>query len=60
MASYYAAKAYRVGDVVRVAGIEGVVREITPTSIVLDSADGQVHLPARKYCDEVSVVLRSD
>ena len=30
MASYYAAKAYRIGDVVRVAGIEGVVREITP------------------------------
>jgi len=60
MASYYAAQAYRIGDVVRVAGIEGVVREITPTSIVLDSADGQVHLPARKYCDEVSVVLRRD
>ena len=60
MASYYAAQAYRVGDVVRVAGIEGVVREITPTSIVLDAADGQVHLPARKYCDEVSIVLRRD
>ena len=59
MASYYAAKAYRVGDVVRVAGIEGTVREINPTSIVLDAVDGQVHLPARKYCDEVSVVLRN-
>ena len=59
MASYYAARAYEVGDVVRVAGIEGTVREINPTSIVLDAADGQVHLPARKYCDEVSVVLRS-
>ena len=58
MASYYAAQAYRVGDVVRVAGIEGIVREIRPTSIVLDTADGQVHLPARKYCDDVSVVLR--
>lgn len=58
MASYYAAQAYRIGDVVRVAGIEGIVREIRPTSIVLDTADGQVHLPARKYCDDVSVVLR--
>ena len=60
MASYYAAKAYRIGDVVRVAGVEGTVREINPTSIVLDAADGEVHLPARKYCDEVSVVLRSE
>ena len=57
MASYYAAQAYRIGDTVRVAGIEGIVREIRPTSIVLDTADGQVHLPAKKYCDDISVVL---
>ena len=58
MASYYASQAYRVGDVVRVADIEGTVQEIRSTSIVLDTADGQVHLPARKYCDDISVVLR--
>ena len=60
MSSYYAAKAYKIGDVIRVAGIEGTVREITPTTIVLDGADGEVHLPARKYCDEISVVVRGE
>lgn len=60
MSSYYAAKAYKIGDVVRIAGIEGAVREISPTTIVLDGADGEVHLPAKKYCDEISVVVRRD
>ena len=60
MSSYYAAKAFRVGDVVRVAGVEGTVREINPTSIVLDCEEGKVHLPARKYCEEVSIILRRD
>ncbi len=60
LASYYAAKAYRIGDTVQVAGIKGIVREITPTTIVLDAADGQIHLPARKYCDDISVVVGSD
>ena len=60
MASYYAAQVYRIGDVVRVADIEGVVREIRPVCIVLDTADGQVHLPARKYCDDMSIVSRKE
>ena len=58
MGSYYAAKAYRVGDFVRLGGVEGTVREINPTSIVLDSDEGQLHVPARKYCDEISLVRR--
>ena len=60
MASYYAAKAFILGDRVRIAGIEGTVQEIRPTTIILEGEDGQLHLPARKYCDEVSLVLRND
>lgn len=60
MASYYAAQVYRVGDVVRVGDIEGTVREIRTVCIVLDTADGQVHLPARKYCDDISIVSRKE
>ena len=57
MASHYAAKAYRVGDVVRIAGIEGTVRAINASSIVLDGPEGQVHLPARLYSEQVSVIV---
>lgn len=57
MASYYASKTLSVGDTVRIAGIKGTVREITSTSIVIDAAEDRVYLPARKYCDEVSVLI---
>ncbi|MDE2757106.1 MAG: mechanosensitive ion channel [Acidobacteriota bacterium] len=57
MASYYASKTLSAGDTVRIAGIEGTVREITSTSIVIDAAEDRVYLPARKYCDEVSVLI---
>ena len=57
MASYYASKAFSAGDAVRIADIEGTIREITSTSIVIDAAEDRVYLPARKYCDEVSVLI---
>jgi small-conductance mechanosensitive channel len=58
MGSYHAAKAYRIGDFVRIAGYEGTVREINPASIVLDSPDGEVHVPAKTFGDQVSIVQR--
>ena len=60
MASHYASKALSVGDLVRVGKTEGTVREVTPTSIVIDVGADRVHLPARKYCDEPIVVVGSD
>jgi small-conductance mechanosensitive channel len=59
MASHYVAKAYRVGDLVRVADMEGTVKEIKPTTIVLESAEGEIHVPTKLYCDRISIVLRS-
>lgn len=60
MASHYASKVLSVGDQVRVGEAEGNVREITPTSIVIDAGADRIHLPARKYCDEPLVVVGGD
>lgn len=57
MASYYASKALGVGTVARVGDTTGIVREITATSIVLEAGGDRIHVPARKYCDEVCVVV---
>ncbi len=57
MAAHYAAKDLRIGQVVRLAGTEGILREICATSIVLDVGEDRVHLPARKYCEEACAVL---
>ena len=57
MASHYASKAFAAGDAVRIGEIQGTIREITSTSIILDVDGDRVHLPAKKYCDEVCVLI---
>ena len=56
LASHYAARAFRVGDVVRLGEIEGTVSRIGTTSIVLEVNGDAVHVPARAFCDQASVV----
>ena len=57
LASYYASKAFAIGDAVRVGDVEGIVREIGATSIVIEAGGDRVHLPAKKYCDEICVLV---
>lgn len=38
---------YQPGDTIRIAGHEGQIVELTDCGVVLDTADGRVHLPAR-------------
>jgi small-conductance mechanosensitive channel len=55
--AHYLRQAFRVGERVRVAGFEGRIVEVTPTSLVLDTAEGRVSLPGRVYHDEPIVLL---
>jgi len=55
--AFYLGQAMRVGQRVRVAGHEGRIVDLTPTSLVLETADGRVLLPGRVYHDEAIVVL---
>ena len=57
LAANYASKALVAGDTVRIGGIQGTVREITSTSIVIDADGDRVYLPARKYCDEACMLI---
>jgi small-conductance mechanosensitive channel len=60
LASYYAAKSLRVGDRVQIGGVEGVLVEIGPTTLVLEAVEGRLHMPARKYCEEVTVLVEGE
>ncbi len=57
MASYYASKALAVGNSVRIGGAEGIVHEITATSVVVDAGGDRIHVPAKKFCEEECVVF---
>jgi small-conductance mechanosensitive channel len=55
--AHYLAQSFEIGQRVRVAGHEGRVLQFTPTSIVLETAEGRVSLPGRVYHDEPIVLL---
>lgn len=57
IASHYVARAYRVGQTIRVGDVEGKIVETTPTAVFLSSRQGRVMIPARHFSEEVSVLV---
>ena len=55
--AFYLRQAVRIGQRVRVAGHEGRIVDVTVTSLVLETADGRVLLPAKAYHDEAIVLM---
>lgn len=60
IASHYLRQAYRVGQAVRIIGLEGRIMQLTPTAVVLDTPEGQVLVPARKFSEDASVLLAAE
>jgi small-conductance mechanosensitive channel len=59
LASYYVQKVHRIGQKIRISGIEGRVVRITPTSVEIESDDGLVVIPAKRFSEETAVILES-
>lgn len=57
IASHYVAQAYRVGQTVRVAGLEGKMIEATPTAVFLAGPEGRVMVPAKAFSEHASVLV---
>ena len=57
LASHYVQRNFRPGHVVRINGIEGRILEIGETSVVVETAEGRVHIPARMFSEEVSTLV---
>lgn len=55
--SHYLRQTYSVGQRVRVAGFEGKILDLTPTAVVLETAEGRASVPAKVYNEEPIVVL---
>jgi small-conductance mechanosensitive channel len=59
--AHYLRQAFQVGQRVRVAGFEGRILDVTPTSLVIETAEGRVALPGRVYHDEpIVLIARAD
>jgi hypothetical protein len=42
---------------VRIGSIEGRILEIGETSVVIETSDGRVHVPARLFSEQISTLL---
>ena len=57
LASYYLQKTYRVGHRVRVGDFQGEIIDITATSVLLETAEGRVSVPASLFGEQASILL---
>lgn len=56
----YLSKDYRIGELIRIGSAEGKILEVTPTTVVLDTTDGRVTIPAKIFGEETSVLLQQE
>jgi len=57
VAIFYVIKNYRVGQVIRIAGVEGEIMKITQTGVLIAGPEGRVLVPGRRFTEEASVLL---
>lgn len=57
IATHYLARTYEAGQLVRVAGREGRIAEISPTAVILETAEGRVHIPAKEFSEQISTLI---
>lgn len=60
LAGYYLNNQIAIGDRVSINGCEGRIIQITPTAVILESEDGLVNIPAKKFSEEISTLLKKD
>ena len=58
LASYYIARTYSEGNLIRIGEHEGRIIKITSTSVYLESESGQVIIPAKDFNEQQSVLIK--
>lgn len=57
LAAHYVSKSYRAGQTIRIGDLEGRIAEISRTAVVIETAEGRVQVPARRFAEDVSVLI---
>lgn len=52
----YTRRNCQVGEIIKLAGLEGEILEIRQTCIILDTAEGKAIIPAKLFHEQVSIV----
>jgi small-conductance mechanosensitive channel len=57
MAAHYVRKTYRPGQRIRLEGVEGAILELTAVSVIMETTEGAVVVPARRFNEHAAVIL---
>jgi small-conductance mechanosensitive channel len=57
VAAYYLSQTYRTGQTVRIGEIQGELLQLTPTAVILGTAEGRMLIPAKRFSEEASLLL---
>lgn len=60
LASYYIQGQYREGQIIKIEDIEGPIIHITNTAVLVDSAQGQVSIPAKQFSENISTLVKKE
>jgi hypothetical protein len=60
LASYYLQSRYQEGQFIKIAEIKGKIIQITPTSVIIETSEGQISIPAKKFSEEISTLLKNE
>jgi hypothetical protein len=60
IAARYVHQTYGVGQTVKIGDTQGRIAETTTVAVVLETGDGRVWVPAKRFSEEVSTLLTED
>lgn len=58
--AHYLRQSFQVGETIRVAGHEGRILAVTSSTVVLETTEGRVSLPAKVFHDEAILLVRRE
>ena len=53
----YVRSNYRVGQLIQIQDMQGIILELLPTGVILDTAKGRTFIPAKLFDQEASILL---
>lgn len=60
LASYYLQSRYREGQIVKIGDFEGQIIQFTATAVILETTEGQVSIPAKKFSEDTSILMKRE
>ncbi len=58
IAAHHLRQTYQPGDRVRIDGEEGVIQDVTPTTVMLETESGQLSIPAKTFLESKSLLVK--